>query len=357
MMSQDEMDYNDTYDFLEYGYSEEPKRSGYTQREALHIISVIIYSLAFTLGTIGNGMVIWVTGFKSKRTVNSVWLQNLAMADLVFVLFLPFSIDYVLRDFHWLFGKNMCKLNSFVCTMNMYASILFLTILSLDRYVSLVHLSWSERYRNVKRAWWLSAMIWTTSCALSCPALVFRDTSEHNGRTVCFNNFHNDSPRLVAIRHIALVSLRITVGFLLPFATITISGVLLAIKMRQSDSVRRSSFSRMVWAIILAFFLCWAPFHTFSLMELSMHGSNRLHSLLMVGFPLATSLAFFNSCLNPILYVLMGARVRKMMKSVVLRFTKNSLRELSQSVSLSATEIDSAMPSLAPDENLESSAV
>ncbi|XP_051565002.1 chemerin-like receptor 2 [Myxocyprinus asiaticus] len=356
MMTQEDMDFeNDTYEYMEYGYLEESKTEGYTQREALHIISVIIYSLAFTLGVIGNGMVIWLTAFKSKRTVNSIWLQNLAIADFVFVLFLPFSIDYVLRDFHWLFGKPLCKLNSFVCTMNMYASVLFLTVLSLDRYVSLVHLNWSEKYRTIWRAWWLCALIWITSCCLSCPTLIFRDTIQHNGKIVCFNNFHDKSGHIVAIRHIAMVSLRTAVGFLLPFCTITVSGILLAFKMQQSNSVRLSSFSRTVSAVILAFFLCWVPFHTFSLMELTMHHTTYLHSVLIVGFPLATSLAFFNSCVNPILYVLLTKKVRKLVKRSCLNFTKSSLRELSQSIS--ATELDSALPSCSPEDPTANSSV
>ncbi|KAK7168579.1 hypothetical protein R3I93_004795 [Phoxinus phoxinus] len=356
MLTQEDMDYeNLTYEYTDFGYIEESKADGYTQREALHIISVIIYSLAFTLGVIGNGVVIWVTALKSKRTVNSVWLQNLAIADFVFVLFLPFSIDYVLRDFHWHFGKTMCKLNSFVCTMNMYASVLFLTVLSLDRYISLVHLNWSERYRNVRRAWCVCALIWIISCCLSCPALIFRDVIQHDGKIVCFNNYHSESMHAVFVRHVALVSLRTTVGFLLPFATITVSGVLLAGKMRQSNSLRFTSFSRTVSAVILAFFLCWVPFHTFSLMELSMHHSMYLNSVLMVGFPLATSLAFFNSCVNPILYVLLTKKVRKLVRRSLFNFTKSSLRELSQSVS--ATELDSALVSCSPDEPMANSSI
>ncbi|XP_057191497.1 chemerin-like receptor 2 isoform X1 [Triplophysa rosa] len=356
MMTEEDMDYdNGTYEYTEYEYVEESKAGGYSQREALHIISVIIYSLAFTLGVIGNGTVIWVTAFKSKRTVNSVWLQNLAVADFVFVLFLPFSIDYVLRDFHWLFGKTVCKLNSFVCTMNMYASVLFLTILSLDRYISMVHVTWSEKFRTVRRAWCVCAMIWIASCGLSTPTLIFRDTIQHNGKVVCFNNFHDESGHMVKVRHIAMVSLRTAVGFLLPFATITVSGVLLALKMRGSDSVRFSSFTRTVSAVILAFFICWVPFHTFSLMELSMHHTTYLHSVLMVGFPLATSLAFFNSCVNPILYVLLTKKVRKLVRRSCLNFTKSSLRELSQSVS--ATEMDSVLGSCSQEEPIANSSV
>ncbi|XP_074515351.1 chemerin-like receptor 2 [Sebastes fasciatus] len=331
---------NYTYEYyMEYGDLEELKVD-HRQRETMHIISVVIYIISFVLGLIGNGTVIWVTAFKSKKTVNSVWLLNLAMADFVFVLFLPFYIDYILRDFHWDFGVVMCKLNSFVSVMNMYASVLFLTMLSIDRYVSLVHLNWSQRYRTIDRAWVVCGCIWMLAAAMSCPALIFRDTMRLHDKVVCFNNFHTQDAHTAAVRHIMIVVIRTTVGFLLPFTAICVTGILLTMKVNQSGgAVRLSSFSRTVSAVILAFFLCWAPFHTFSLMELSIHSSMYLHSILRAGFPLATSLGFFNSCINPLLYMLLGKKVRHILKRACLNITKSSLRELSQSIS--ATEMES----------------
>ncbi|GLD71984.1 chemokine-like receptor 1 [Lates japonicus] len=55
-------------------------------------MSAIIYSLAFILGVLGNGVVIWVTGFKMNKTVNTVWFLNLAVADFLFTAFLPFTV-------------------------------------------------------------------------------------------------------------------------------------------------------------------------------------------------------------------------------------------------------------------------
>ncbi|XP_056145756.1 chemerin-like receptor 2 [Lampris incognitus] len=350
---------NYTYgDYLEYGDFEETD-DGYSQRETMHLMSVVVYSISFVFGLIGNGIVIWVTACKSKRTVNIIWLLNLAVADFVFVVFLPFSIDYVLRDFHWNFGLAMCKLNSFVSVMNMYASVLFLTVISVDRYVSLVHLSWCQRYRTVPRAWIVCGCVWGVSAALSCPSLIFRDTMQLHNKVVCFNNLHAGSAHAAAVRHIVLVAIRTTVGFLLPLSAICMTGVLLTVKVNRSrGSVRLSSFSKAVAAVILAFFLCWAPFHTFSLMELSIHSTMYLHNILRTGFPLATSLAFFNSCVNPLLYMLLGKKVRHIVKRACLDLTKSSLRELSQSIS--ATETASAPEILQeglPEEPVELSAV
>ncbi|XP_028292378.1 G-protein coupled receptor 1-like [Gouania willdenowi] len=325
--------------YLDYGDMEELKVA-HSQTAAMHVISVVIYIISFVLGLIGNGTVIWVTGFKSKKTVTSVWLLNLAIADFVFVLFLPFYIDYILRDFHWDFGVVMCKLNSFVSVMNMYASVLFLTVLSIDRYVSLVHMNWSQRYRTIEKAWVVSTCVWVSAAFMSCPALIFRDTMRVHNKVVCFNNFHTQSAHTAATRHIAIVAVRTTVGFLLPFTAICVTGILMTIKVKQSEgSVRWSSFSKTVTAVILAFFLCWAPFHTFSLMELSIHSTFYLHNTLKAGFPLVTSLGFFNSCINPLLYMLLGKKVRRILKHSCMNITKSSLRELS--LSISATEMES----------------
>lgn len=347
---------NYTYeDYLEYGDLDDLKVE-HTQQDTMHIISVVVYIISFVLGVIGNGIVIWVTAFKSKKTVNSVWLLNLAMADFVFVLFLPFYIDYILRDFHWDFGVAMCKINSFVSVMNMYASVLFLTVLSIDRYISIVHFNWSQRYRTVERAWVICGCVWVIAAALSCPALIFRDTVRLHNKVVCFNNFHAQDGHTAAMRHIIIVAIRTTVGFLLPFTAICVTGILLTVKVNRREAVRVSSFSKTVTAVILAFFLCWAPFHTFSLMELSIHSSLYLLNILKTGFPLVTSLGFFNSCINPLLYMLLRKKVRHILKRACLDITKSSLREFSQSIS--ATEVESVPgphQDSVPDEAVQSS--
>lgn len=352
-VGEDYGNYSYEYD-LEYGDLED-LRVEHRQKDAVHIVSVVIYAVSFVLGLVGNGTVIWVTAFKSKKTVNSVWLLNLALADFVFLLFLPLYIDYILRDFHWDFGVATCKISSFVFVMNMYASVLFLTVLSVDRYVSVVHLGWSQRFRTRERAWAACACVWLAAAALSSPALVFRDTMRLHDRVICFNNFHTQDARTAAVRHIVIVALRTVVGFLLPFTAICVTGVLLMIKVnRSAGSVRMSSFSKMVTAVILAFFLCWAPFHAFSLMELSIHSSLHLHNTLKAGFPLATSLGFFNSCVNPLLYMLLGKKVRHILKRACLDLTKSSLRELSQSIS--ATDVVSVLEvyqDSPPEENAE----
>ncbi|XP_023277772.1 prostaglandin D2 receptor 2-like [Seriola lalandi dorsalis] len=62
------------------------------------------------------------------------------------------------------------------------------------------------------------------------------------------------------------------------------------------------SFIKMVTFVIAAFALCWAPYHIFCMIELTAQYRRNNLSLVEVGLPLATTTAFLNPVLNPILY-------------------------------------------------------
>ncbi|MGH0157414.1 UNVERIFIED_CONTAM: hypothetical protein FKN15_061401 [Acipenser sinensis] len=319
--------YSDYSDYYDTEVAEEH------QREILHLVSIVVYTISFVFGLIGNGLVIWVTTFKMKMSVKTVWFLNLAIADFVFVLLLPLSIDYVFKNFHWNFGRSFCKITSFVSLLNMFASVGFLTVISLDRYLSLVHLTWSQKYRSPLNAFKLSLGVWVMAGALASPSLHFRDTIHIGDRVICFNNFHESNYYMAQLRHIILVCVRFACGFLLPFITMVVTCILLALKLRYRGLSMLSNFSKTVSAVIIAFFICWTPYHVFSLMELLVHSheSPMLHNILRTGFPLATSLAFLNSCLNPILYVLMGKKVKAVIGKSFSVVMKNALRDRSQS--------------------------
>uniref|UniRef100_A0A8C6ZBK0 G protein-coupled receptor 1 n=1 Tax=Nothoprocta perdicaria TaxID=30464 RepID=A0A8C6ZBK0_NOTPE len=181
-------------DFENYSYiydlSEEDE-SPQSSLSIAHMISLSFYSVAFLLGVPGNAIVIWFMGFKWDKSVSTLWFLNLAIADFIFVLFLPLYITYVAMGFHWPFGKWLCKMNSFIALLNMFASVFFLTFISLDRYIRLVHPVFSYKYRTVRNTLILSGIIWISAAIIGGPALYFRDTTTIlNNITLCYNNFH-----------------------------------------------------------------------------------------------------------------------------------------------------------------------
>ncbi|XP_053308191.1 chemerin-like receptor 1 [Spea bombifrons] len=304
----------------------------------LRYLSIVIYSIAFILGTVGNGLVIWITGFRMKRTVNTVWFLNLAIADFIFTFFLPLSIVYTALGFNWPFGTLLCKLNSTVAFLNLFASVFLLTVISADRCVSVVRPVWSQNHRTPRLASIIALFVWLTAFFLCSPYLAFRDTVRDDEANVthCYNNyaFSNDFDdvevvALRSMRHQIMISVRFLFGFLLPFGLIVVFYSLMALKLRRSHLSWSSRPFRVMASVVVVFFLCWFPYHILSVMEVVMHHwkNKTLSIAVLVGSPLATSLAFFNSCLNPFLYVFLGREFKESLRRSILSAFESAFSE------------------------------
>ncbi|XP_055066321.2 chemerin-like receptor 1 [Misgurnus anguillicaudatus] len=310
---------------------------------SLNIVSLIFYSLAFVLGVVGNGIVIWVTGFKMKRSVNTVWFLNLAIADFLFTAFLPLSVAYTAMGFHWSFGKFMCKFNSTLSFLNMFASVYILVVISIDRCVSVVYPIWAQNHRTVSRASVVSLGVWLFSLALSSPYFVFKDTApDHHNKNItnCFNNFalsdDYKTPEVVAIRmlhHRTMIITRFLLGFVVPFVIIVSCYAVIICRLRKNRSMsgRTGRPFKIIAAVITAFFLCWAPYHIVIIIEMVYHMADEysltLDYVTRVGMPIATSVAFLNSCLNPLLYVFMGQDFKDKVRKSILKVLESAFTE------------------------------
>ncbi|XP_050931833.1 chemerin-like receptor 1 isoform X2 [Lates calcarifer] len=309
--------------------------------KSLYTLSAIIYSLAFILGVLGNGVVIWVTGFKMKKTVNTVWFLNLAVADFLFTAFLPFTVTYVALDFHWPFGNFMCKLNTTVTFLNMFASVYILVVISVDRCVSVVWPVWAQNCRNVRRASCVSLGVWVLALIFSVPYFIFKDTEHYHDEniTICFDNFalsdDYETPSVIQLgqfRHQAMAITRFLLGFVVPFTVIVSCYAVIIHRLRRSRTLTSQSSRsfKIIAAVITTFFLCWAPYHIMSLIEM-VHftggGSETLHHVIAICMPIATSLAFLNSCLNPLLYVFMGQDFKDKVRKSILNVLETVFQE------------------------------
>ncbi|GLD66072.1 chemokine-like receptor 1 [Lates japonicus] len=299
----------------------------------LNTVALIIDSLAFVLGVLENGVVIWVIRFKMKKTVNTVWFLNLAVADFLFAAFLPFSMTYMALT-HWPFSKFMCKLNSTIIYLSMFASVYILVVISLDRCVSVVWPVWTQNHRNVRRASCVSLGVWVLALIFSTPYFIFRDTYVEN-ITICFENFalsdDYETPSVIELgqfRHQAMTITRFLLGFAVPFTVIVFSYAVIIHRLRRNRTLATQSNRpfKIIAAIITTFLLCFGPFHITSLLDMVyftdyFNGSETLSLVIAFSYPIATSLAFLNSCLNPLLYVFMSQDFKdKVHKSILSVF-------------------------------------
>ncbi|XP_023275616.1 chemokine-like receptor 1 isoform X1 [Seriola lalandi dorsalis] len=314
----------------------------------LAIATMVIYSVIFLVGTMGNGLVIYVTGCRMKKTVNSIWFLNLALADFLFTAFLLFMIISVSQDYQWHFGHFMCKLNNFVGVVNMFASVFLLMAISLDRCLSIWVVVWAQNKRTTRKAQIITAVIWVAAVVCSIPYATFRGLRKANGKTYCTSI--SESPKLI------LTTFRFVMGFFIPFLVICISYVAIGIRARRLNRTRTRRSRRIIFSIVLAFFICWLPFHVVHFIELKMQTNPKLIDIVKTLGPIALCLAFMNSCLNPILYVFMCDEFQKKLKQSICVVLESALAEdrlslmSSRSLSSHLSRISRKSESAAPTE-------
>ena len=183
-----------------------------------------------------------------------------------------------------------------------------------------------------------------------------RETIFLNGKTYCYSN-------VTLKRHKDLIVLRFVLGFLIPFVIIIGSYVAIGMRTRRLHRKRIGRRSlRIIFAIILAFFICWLPFHVFQFTDYYCRVQavdQTFKSLVYGGLALSSSLTVFNSCLNPFLYVFMCDEFqRKLRQSVCLVFESTFAEDLvisSRSLTSYLSRISRKSDSTAPEPETQAS--
>lgn len=315
----------DDYDYYgaDYNYTELPHEEPVSQTRGpcqdLTCVPVMVVStVIFLLGFTGNGLVIWISGFKMKRSVNTTWYLSLAISDFIFCAFLPFSIVHAAME-HWIFGLFMCKFISFILFLNMFSSIFLLVVISIDRCISVVFPVWAQNHRTNSKASVVVVLSWVMAIAVSLPSAFFRDSQTFMDRTTCFNNYPTPET------HQAVAYGRFSAGFVFPFVIIVFCYSIIIARLRTNRMTKSSKPFKVMTALVATFFVCWLPYHVFVLLELQKDRHN--HDVLKHGTQIAVSLAAANSFLNPVLYVFMGNDFKKKVRSSVLSKMENAMAE------------------------------
>ncbi|KAM6935892.1 chemerin-like receptor 1 [Lycodopsis pacificus] len=285
----------------------------------VQMVALVLDCVIFMAGTLGNGVVIYVTGCRMKRTVNSVWFLNLALADFLFTAFLIFKIISTSQAHQWQFGQFMCKLFYFVSLVNMFASVFLLAAISLDRCLSIWVVVWAHNKRTVRKAQVICVVIWMTAAACSTPEATFRQLVIGEGTIHC--SYFETTPFW------SLYMFRFVMGFLIPFLVILLSDVAIGVRTGRMQTTRKQRSRRIIFAIIVAFFICWLPIHIIYIIDLNTLTNPDLQKIVQIGAPLAHSLSFLNSCLNPILYVFMCDEFQKKLKQSICFVLESALAE------------------------------
>ncbi|KAK7891404.1 hypothetical protein WMY93_023367 [Mugilogobius chulae] len=117
---------------------------------------------------------------RPNRSLTESLIASLALADLCFLVTLPLWAVYTALGYHWPFGQPLCQISSFLTALNMYASVFSLSMLSVERYWVLTGRRHSGHHQQKfpTRAVLIIAGVWLLSCILALPGLLLRSVKE-----------------------------------------------------------------------------------------------------------------------------------------------------------------------------------
>ncbi|KAE8594240.1 hypothetical protein XENTR_v10019517 [Xenopus tropicalis] len=289
---------------------------------AMRIFSIICHSITCLVGVIGNGLVIWIAGFKMK-SISAKWYLNLAITDFIC------SVSAVVRIAEWILVDDyyLCPFSFTLLLINMLTSVYFLTAISIDRCITIMWPFWAKSHRTKKSATTVIVVIWVVSVLISVKSIFiyfeFHDLLECAPEQTDYYRVYNESKveKFEALKHPFHVT-RFVVMFLLPFTIILLCYGLIICKVA---SVRRRNKSqrslKIIVAIVTCFFGCWFPYNLWQFIALRTRNDHIGPDLIISS--VSVCLVYTSSCLNPILYVFLGREFKSSLTRSIPAILKN----------------------------------
>lgn len=291
------------------------------------IIVPTIFGFICVLGLFGNLLVIIVVlKDKHMRNTTNILILSLAVADLLFILFcVPFTATgYALPV--WPFGAIGCKLTQYAMYVCAYASVYTLVIMSLDRYLAVVHAIRSMSWRSERNTWFAIAIIWIIILCGNIPIIlqwgVFEYQHQGENRSACIQitELHdvNSGKKYFAFFFFF--------GFIIPLGiTMLMYGLMLKRLLygvvpgggsQSAESMRaKKRVTRMVIIVVVIFALCWLPIQIILFWQ--KFGNYPTTVPYVSSMMAANCLAYMNSCVNPILYAFLSGNFRRSFRKLL----------------------------------------
>ncbi|XP_044072933.1 C-X-C chemokine receptor type 2-like isoform X2 [Siniperca chuatsi] len=320
-------DFADAYEELNYTYDpnftinpDTQPCSHFSAPDALMVVVSAFYVLIFLLAIPGNLVVAVVIGLsKQSLPPSDLYLLHLAVADLLLAITLPFLATSAIQG--WVFGDAMCKIVTILQELSFYSSILFLTCISMDRYMVIVRAMQARRANRQLASWGICAAVWAVGGLLSLPGLISSSSSSSkSSQTVCTEQY---DPSSADEWRLATRILRHTLGFVIPLAImLSCYGVTIRRLLNIRGGFQRQRAMRVIVFVVAAFLLCWTPHHfvvmtdTFFRAKIVPYQCPARMAVDQAMFA-TQSMGLLHSCVNPVLYAFVGEKFRRRLLQIM----------------------------------------
>lgn len=301
----------------EYAYDEYAFTCDKTDiQEFGKIFLPIFYIVVFALGLMGNLMVVFaILKAGSKKSITDIYLLNLAVSDLLFVVSLPFWASNTVRG--WTLGTIPCTVVSSLYYIGFFGGMFFITVISIDRYLAIVRATYSLKSRTMKQGFLITCGVWAMAVLVSVPHFVFSQLLEND----CIPVFPQELENIWPI--FCNVELN-TIGFLIPVCIICYCYCGIIKTLLSCKNQKKTRAIKLTLVVVVVFFLFWSPYNVLIFLETLKHyelfvNCQQIKSL-DYAMHLTETIAFSHCCLNPLIYAFAGEKFRKYLYSVCLKY-------------------------------------
>ncbi|XP_030602837.1 lysophosphatidic acid receptor 6-like [Archocentrus centrarchus] len=286
-----------------------------------------VFSLVFLVGLVFNLVAVYIFGCTLKiRNETTTYMMNLVVSDSLFVLSLPFRIVYFIKR-DWLFGSALCKISVALFYTNMYGSILFLTCISVDRFLAIVYPFRSQTIRTRRNAKLGCLAVWVIILSGGISTGVLLDTtspkndSENSTSNFCFENYSRKQWEAKLSWVVMFIE---TAGFIIPLLLNVFCTVMVLRTLRKPQTISRggnlnkTKILRMVVVHLLIFCFCFIPYNVnlifYTLVRSKILNGCYAEHVVRTIYPIALCIAVTNCCFDPVIYYFTSETIQSSIK-------------------------------------------
>nr|XP_061795429.1 C-C chemokine receptor type 3-like [Nerophis lumbriciformis] len=203
-----------------------------------------------------------------------------------------------------------------------YSSILFLTLMTFDRYLAVVHAVAASKSRKRSYAFISSAVVWCISIVASMKELVLQNVWKPplNG-LVCEESGYPEFT--MAFWRLVTYYQQVLVFFLLPLLMVTYCYTSITIRILSTRMKDKFRAIKLIFVIIFTFFICWTPYNIVILLhaiqssssEVDCAYSDKLDYALFV----TRNIAYLYCCISPVFYTFVGKKFQSHFKRLLVK--------------------------------------
>ncbi|KAK6297949.1 hypothetical protein J4Q44_G00310040 [Coregonus suidteri] len=266
-----------------------------------------IYGILCTIGVIANGLVIYAVATCKKKMVSDIYVLNLAIADMLFLLVMPFNIHQLVRDRQWVFGNFMCKAVVVVDVSNQFTTVGIVTVLCIDRYIAIVHPA-SEK-RTIQWTIVINVLVWVGSILLTVPVMIYAVVVRKRDLQMCMMLLDGPEDMYWYTLYQSILGFILPLVIISTFYSLTLFHVFRSIRrVKRKQSVWAKRATKTVVMVIALFLVCWSPYHVIQVINLS---NNRPTNTFVYVYNISICLSYSHSCINPLMLLIFAQNYRE----------------------------------------------